>query len=279
MDDLIFSMDSRFRDHELYPNSGKFVCKLNYKIKNAIYIRLSSIELPNIYYTFTKVKDNISFIIKIINSTYTVTIPEGSYTSELMLNVIQEQLDLINNYKEQQLRIIFNEITSKTTIVNKNNVSFELQFANTTEYPSLGKSLGFINTNYLGKSLYISESVLNVIGDTYIFVKINDYGFTYHKNQANNILAKIVLRKNKNYVTYDDESNLLTKTYTFATTNIDKIFVELLDPYLNVIDMVGQDFSFTLEIGFPKNIYHEVSPLEQIYESKLISVKKEQHMY
>ena len=60
MDNIIINIDSRFRNKQIYNNSGKFIYQLSEKIKNCKYIRLSSFEFPNLYFTFTEKKNNIS---------------------------------------------------------------------------------------------------------------------------------------------------------------------------------------------------------------------------
>ena len=97
MENQIINIDSRFRDKEVYRNSGKFSYYPRYRIKNVSYVRLSSIELPNMYYTFSQSKDNLEFTIQDASSVmHTVAISEGSYTSDLLLNHIQDR----NSQKE-----------------------------------------------------------------------------------------------------------------------------------------------------------------------------------
>jgi len=59
MDNIIINIDSRFRNKQIYSNAGKFTYHLGDKIKNCKYIRLSSFEFPNLYFTFTEKKNNI----------------------------------------------------------------------------------------------------------------------------------------------------------------------------------------------------------------------------
>ena len=61
MDNIILNVDSRFRDKKKYPNSAKFTYRMSETIKNCKYIRMSSIEFPNLYYNFTLKKGNTSF--------------------------------------------------------------------------------------------------------------------------------------------------------------------------------------------------------------------------
>jgi hypothetical protein len=56
MENQLINIDSRFRNKNKYQNPGKFTFHLKEKIKNVKYIRLSSVELPNLYFTFTDEK-------------------------------------------------------------------------------------------------------------------------------------------------------------------------------------------------------------------------------
>jgi hypothetical protein len=149
---------------------------------------------------------------------------------------------------------------------------FSINFTNSGPYPSLGYILGFRKNTYNsvlnGEKRYVkSESQLDVIGDNYIFLKVNDYGRIYNFNQLNNnnegeeliysYLAKVILNTPKGDKVFDN-NNFITKEYIFRQpTNIDRIDVELIDPLGKTIDMVYMDFSFTLEIGsvYDVNLY------------------------
>jgi hypothetical protein len=61
--------------------------------------------------------------------------------------------------------------------------------------------------------------------------------------------AKIIVDSAKYQYTYDNGSNTITKEYFFQQpTNISGFQVRLSDPYDQDVDLVGLDFSFTLEI-------------------------------
>ena len=61
MDNIILNVSSIFRDKSLFPDSTNFEYKLPTKLKNIIYIRLTSVEIPNINYVIKASKNNNSF--------------------------------------------------------------------------------------------------------------------------------------------------------------------------------------------------------------------------
>lgn len=277
MENIIINIDSKFRDKRLYPNAGKFTYFPSEKVKNVKYIRVSSIEFPNMYFTFTALKKNTSFKITRGTNIFNLLVEDGMYSSELLLQAIQDQLDAFNTTITGGFAIQLNMITGYITI--QNNASFTIDFSNSnSRYESLGFQLGFRKNVYTSQTKVVdgqtvhyitSESQLDVVGDHYLFLKINDYGVIHHdfedieikdqsgnvierrKNQGDkNILAKIIVYNNKTEHLYDNASNFLTKAYTFRQPlDLTKFNIELIDPKGNTLDMVYMNFSITLEVG------------------------------
>ena len=262
MENILINVDSRFRNTDLYPNSGKFTLKLNQPIKDVLYIRLSSIEIPNLYYTFSKCKKNVSFIITIELVETAIFICDGFYDSTQLLNRIQSELP-------SGMTITLNLINGITIITHTK--SFKINFGNNSSKKTLGQHLGFIKDEYTSvlneitnKYQIISESLLDAIGDHYIFLSVNDYGKIYNFNKTSidynetldNYLGKIILSVNKGEKNFDN-NNFITKKYVFRQpTNINKLDIELIDPVGNIINTRYMNYSFTLEVGV-------------IYDSKL----------
>jgi len=278
MDNIIVNIDSRFRNKQVYPNSGKFVYNLSENIKNCKYVRLSSFEFPNLYFTFTKTKVNTSF--KIIKDfvSFDVIIEDGFYASDSLLTAIQTQLSNANLTLGTNLTIEFNYNNGFVTI--QNDSAFSLDFSNSnSRYPSLGYQLGYRSDKYVintstvinGSFTYSlsTESQLDTIIDSYLFLKLNDYGVIYHDfedilvkdYQGNiierqkyignrNIFAKIIINANKAEYVFDGGSNFLTKSFIFRQpVDLNRLSIELSDSKGNIVDMVHMDYSFTLEIG------------------------------
>ena len=263
MENALINIDSKYRNKIIYPNAGKFSIKLGDKIKNVEYIKITSIEFPNFYYTFEQKKNNTSFIININSNSYIVQISNGNYTNTSLINKINNILTSLSlptfNFNDNNL----------LKIIHSNN--FTLDFSTFNIYESLGTILGFSNNIYnsqydnINNNYYIqAENQLNIPNDNYIFIRINDYGIIYNTDKIldkyiqldtsyrlnkNTYLGKIILNKKNEYV-YDNK-NFITKQYIFRQrVNIDRFDIELLDPYFNTIDMNNLDYSLTLELGY-----------------------------
>lgn len=264
MENILINVDSRFRNIDLYPNSGKFTLKLNQTIKDILYIRLSGTEIPNLYYTFSQAKQNISFTITVAGNDTIVTISDGFYDATQMLTNIQAKLPAGMN-------IALNLLNGIVTISHATTV-FSINFSNNSSKKQLGNYLGFIKDNYTSffnnaRQEIVSETLLDTIGDNYIFLRINDYGKIYNFNKAttdynetiDNYLGKIILTANKTDKNFDN-NNFITKRHIFRQpANIGKLDIELLDPNGDTIKTNLIDYSFTLELGviYDKELYKQ----------------------
>jgi hypothetical protein len=271
MENIILNIDSNFRDKNIYKNPGLFTYKLPVPLKNINSIRLSSIELPTLFYTFSKAYNNLTF--NIIDSdpnigNITITIEEGNYDSTKLIDNIQLQLMDINNNYGTQYSILFNDINYKVTITNNN--PFTLIFNNdnvSNGYNSLGNRLGFTldNNGYLyinqgtdtnGNFFWEGESFLNVTNDEYLFLRVNDYGVIYNDVRNNALFAKIIVYNNQ--FVFDNGANFLTKSFEFKQpVNISKLEFELINRFGQTIDMKLMNYSMTFEFNqiYDRNVY------------------------
>jgi len=247
IENQIINLDSRFTNIK---NSNKYIFNLENPYKNVTSISLTSIELPNVFYTFTSTKKNNFIVIEDIK----VSIQEGNYSVLDLFEFLNSKLATIKDSRDIDIEISYSSINGKTTIKELNNKPFSLTFLNDSAYQSLGYHLGFRKNHYTSSYEYISEAIIDIIGDNYIFVRINDYETICNLRSGCKYFAKIILATNKYTVVFDNNSNFITKKYNFLQpTNINKINIELYDLYDNEINMNYQDFSLTLEI---KQIYN-----------------------
>ena len=270
MENIIVNIDSDFRDKKKYPNPGFFTYNFSDKIKNITYIRLSSIELPSIFYTFTASNNNITFTVVFGSNTQDIVIEEGNYDSAIIVSEIQSKFDVINENYGTAFRITWDIINYKITITN--TTAFTLIFNNDDEHRSLGDRLGYTldNNSYLASNQYTkydttsnlnlyfwtANTVLDITKDDYLFLRINDYGVIYNDVRPNGLLAKVILYEEQFVV--DTGANFLTKSYLFKQpTTLNKLEIELVDKRGKTVDMNLINFSFTLELGqiYDKNQY------------------------
>ena len=122
----VVNIDSRFRADPQDPSTD-FTFKLKNPMKNIISLRISSIEFPNTYYTFSNARQNTKFTLyynKSLNNTtiyeQIISIDEGNYSPEELVDTINEIL--IDN----PVSISYNPIKGK--ILFDSQYYFEIDF-------------------------------------------------------------------------------------------------------------------------------------------------------
>ena len=217
----------------------------------------------------------------------TIILPDGNYTSEEIICELQKEIDTkLKTPFGIFISIMLNTNSAKITIINNGLATYPLTSATAVPTaPAKAFSLGFItsignkdrNHNfglgyYLGfrqkyykvdkttPSLLVpsliaatitAEGCLDVVGDQYMFLCVNDLHTVEQKTNKDyfQCLAKIIIREEKQAVIYDDGGTLLSNEIIFPSpVDINILNIKLLDPYGDVIDLCQMNFSFSLEI-------------------------------
>lgn len=274
----VISVDSRFRTNRQDVNSD-FLFKLVNRVKNVVSVRLSSIEIPNTWYTFANCRGNISFVISTSTQNpdgtystkaFTVTIPEGNYSLDTNLdNCLQTVLATAMNtaVPGKQFSVVLNSISGLITISANDEFTLDFTsgpFAGRIDNWGLGYNLGFRDGpppygNFTSTRVTpYAESVTavalpDILGSNYVFLSLNadwrvvEHNHPDHSNLAS--FAKIVVDVNKNDIIYDNGSNLLTKTYNLKQpTDISSFKISLFDEYGQFLNLKGGEVSLTLEV-------------------------------
>jgi hypothetical protein len=250
----ILNIDSRFRSDLKQPTTD-FTFKFTHPYKNLIRLRIASVEIPNMVYTFTK--NNNSFTIRAYDITnilrdVIITIEPGNYTSTDLVTTIQTEfitklrdpygifmtIDL--NLNNGKITLTHNgvatyPVTSVSPAPTASGKPFVLIFATFEKYkkrPSafgLGYNLGYrcpiykvTNSEVVGSPpiteySLIAEGCIDVVGDTYMFLNVNDLHTVEQTTYGTYLqtLAKIIIRDEKFGVIYDDGSSFLANEIIF----------------------------------------------------------------
>ena len=195
------NLDTRFRPNYYTSSSTDFSLTLPVRIKNAVSMRIASIEIPISWYVVAKYWGNSFFKIEwgdngdgTFNNDYTVTIPDGNY--ELFWQAATEATDLastINTFMHANgdptlQNIVFNvDRTSgrsgfawKPGSTQSNfRVTFSIDENGNSDFSTilqfrLGWLLGFRVGFYEGLSI-VSEGICYMKGPRYAFISINDF--------------------------------------------------------------------------------------------------------
>jgi len=122
----------------------------------------------------------------------------------------------------------------------------------------LGWMLGYRKGLYNTKKLqYTSESILDIIGPKYLYLSIDDHQKSINSNfkSANKtslpgtIMSRISLKGAAfNVQTQNDFSVYSEPRYYYGPVKISKFDIKMLDEFGRIVDINGNDFSFTLRM-------------------------------
>lgn len=280
------NLNSCFRNNYYQSNPCDFLYILPSEIKNVVSMRLVSIEIPNSWYLFSKLKKNNIFEIILEEENrekcgYKIEVPEGNYTSETLEEYLNSNY-FFNSGMENDLKYIkfsinpYNHKTKFEILEQEEEeepgtgregglgkkLSFSLKFSeniNQNFMNTFGWIIGFRVGNYVKITSYIeSEGLFDAGGDRYIYVCINDY--QYNSNASNivcfdkgilneEVIAKIPMVNGKLSLIINDNNLPLSKIRLYnGPVNLSRLQIKIMDHFGNIIDLNNMDFSLTLEL-------------------------------
>lgn len=93
------NIDTIFRENYDTTKSTDFLLTLNEPLKNVISLKLASLEMPNMWYSFSSLEKTNTFKISCFNipngnpdQTYTITIPDGNYLASTFEDIMNSIL-------------------------------------------------------------------------------------------------------------------------------------------------------------------------------------------
>jgi len=244
------------------------------EIKNVVAMRLVSIEIPNSWYLFSKLKKNNFFeiILEVNKEKFgcKIEVPDGNYNSETLEDYLNSNF-FYNSGMENYLKYIkfsinpYNlkskfEVLDSADLENL-NISFSLKFVENNGQNimnTFGWITGFRMANYVKLVDIESEGLFDAGGDRYIYLCIND--FQYNNNPSNmvcfdkstlneDVIAKIPMINGKLSLIVNDNNSVLSKVRFYnGPVNLSRLQIKILDRFGSVIDLNNMDFSLTLEL-------------------------------
>jgi hypothetical protein len=279
-------LDTKFCDepfsHQNQPSSYNFT--LSDRLTDVKAITVVNAEVPMSFYNISASIGNNYFKVSTDTSNVIIVIPDGQYTIADLSNNINTQISAFSSNK-----LFYGTFSSNNTSYFYANPSgtYKIDFAvdktgNFDKYhfkSKLGWVLGFRDISYtvIGSNLtsiptthpekcVISEAVYNLIVLRYLYLAVDEltngnqdsFISLLPKSRINkNILGKIIV--DNNMFPYGTMSNVNvhtglltsdTRTYTGNKVDIQKLNVQLLDDWGNLVNLNGIDFSFGLKIEY-----------------------------
>lgn len=284
---IIVNVDSTFRNSQTMKSSN-FYYDLPFPIKNAIKMRLASIELPNTWFEFSLINYQNTYFTVIApditgtQRTINITIADGNYSTSQLLNAIQTLFNNIRATLGIYLIISIDPYSLKVSITFQGTIppntaspppvptnppsgpfvlDFNTPLISQTDW-GLGYLLGYRQRYYTVTNIFNDvytqqgESICDTVTASYVFLIINDWYAVIQKTEENyfDATAKIIVRQDKGQVIYYDGSDLISNQITFPSPiDINQIKVQLVDRDGNILDLNSMTFSFSMEITQVQN--------------------------
>lgn len=264
------NIDTRFRNNYYGTSSSNFHFDLPIKFSDVMQVQLAAFEMPFSYYNVSKQMGNNFFSITLTSSgvNYVITVPDGNYTAAGLVAYLQNYVTTIVPILSG-FQFIYN-IDSATgsgssQLIIGSSANFTLNFQcdingnpdTTNPLPlKLGWMMGFRNGIYTGNNNYVSEGLMDLAGQKYLYLVVDDYNnnvnnsfySAFNSSILNkNILARISFQPSPFGVAAQNNLSLITtpRQY-FGPVDIQKMNIQLLDEYGRVIEMNNMDYSFCL---------------------------------
>ena len=260
----IINIDTRFRVNPEDTTASNFFFMLPTTIRNVLRIRLTSIEFPNNYYQFTEKRMNVCFRVIYKSGSQAmgvpICIPDGNYTACDMEEAINKVLKATPEVSWLSVKFLpdtgrFEFSATQTFAIDPTYESKERLF----DY-GLGYYLGFKRClrraaveliNDIPTWKVISDCPANFAGDSYLFLRLNDYTCVRHTFHGNtlNVFAKIIINQSKNDMAFDDYAgDHIKEVVLTGPEDLKRLHIQVLDAYGEVVDLTCINFSFSLEI-------------------------------
>ena len=284
-------MNTLFREDYTSTMSTDFNIVLPAYFKNVLSLRLSSLQLPNVMYNISAANGNNTMYIEVDNGgpNGVVTMPDGNYDINSFITVLQTQLN--TQLSTTNFSVTYDQYTQKITITYSDpplNPNFAMVFyvpipkydkykdlhkpdndyrknecVDISQiYKGFGWFMGYRKAEYSGATSYTTEAVYSSSPYEYIYFTLNDYNMSQSQNifgmfsksiLGDNILAIIPVTSTSFNICFDNGVNLLEKKREYyGPVNIQRLKIQLLNQYGEILCLNNMDFSFSLEfeIGY-----------------------------
>lgn len=276
-------LNSLYREDYLTTSATDFSLILPNPFKNVLSVCLSSIQLPpTIHRISAQLQNNSVYFYEIgTDIEGTIVLPDGNYNGDAFADLLQTSINTQLG-TDARFVVLYNEYTGRITISNT-TYRFDIRFltddfiANTSKnkfqqvsytepknvkcapvtevYKRLGWLMGFRLAEYKDDDTYTTEGLYNGSSPDYVYFILNDFNNSQSQNIigmfsksviGNNILAMIPI------ATQNCCDLIQKKREYFGPVNINRIKIQLLNQYGDIIHLNNMDFSFSLdlEVGY-----------------------------
>ena len=261
-----FNIDTRFQEEYNIMKTASFQYLLPQRITGVKSIAVRSIEIPISFYPFSKNRGNTFF--QVDNTS--ILIADLNYDASSLVSAVNSlfvsKIDNFTVVLNTNKSVTITNTGTSSRVVNF-NVDASGNFNRYSFKSTLGWCLGFRQPSYTiasGKSI-TSEGIVDVNNIRYLFLVVDEFRQSNPNSfvsplsnslLSKNVLARISLNPSVfsfgSIITANTFNGLLLSDQRMYSGNVDlqKLAIQLVDEWGNVIDLNQLDFSFCLEIEF-----------------------------
>jgi len=251
------SVDSRFADRR-FADSADYQIRLPSATKNIMRVALASVEIPNVEWVFSSAHGNLTYDISTDGGATWITITAlqaGNYaTAADLVAAVAASL------APHGITLTLDPVAQSSVITIPLDMSIRWTstvsaVAARATHWGLGYYLGFRQRIISEAGTTVSEAPVLVRANPYYLLQLStpdpleSLQHRLPEGAYVGAFAKILLRNDAYTTEFDDGGNLLRKDYTFLSpTNITNLRIRVLDPFGDVVDLRGTEWSLTLEL-------------------------------
>jgi hypothetical protein len=276
------SIDSRFAD-QIYKGTGDFMIRLPSTYRNIMRIAVSSVELPLVEYLFSEEHGNLNFSVSVATTDYdgftpptfgpwvNLQITAGNYSSGGLAAEIERVLQTVNpNFLCSLdpiagfIRIRYNgsrffkvNLTSNNSTIAARpthwGLGYYLGIRTKGPITSTGAEAGsdFMQNQYavMGTAILLTQPIPYYLLQLQCPDMLENITHRVSAGASVPAFAKLVLRNGVYQLQFVDGGDWMRREYTFlAPSNVSQLRIKILDPYGEIVNMQGMDWSLTFEM-------------------------------
>jgi len=262
-----FNIDTRFQEEYNLVKKASFQYILPQRIADVKSIAVRCVEIPVSFYPFSQSRGNTFFQV----DASSVVISDLNYTASSLVTTINSGFTSKIHANFQISLNTNNTVSISNTSGSSHTVNFNVDASgNFNRYSlksTLGWCLGFRLPSYTipNNKTITSDGIVDINNIRYLFLVVDEYRQSnpnsFISPLSNSILSKNVLaRITLNPAIYPFGSILTANTFNglllsdqrmyAGNVDLQKLMIQLVDEWGNVVDLNQLDFSFCLEIEY-----------------------------
>jgi hypothetical protein len=220
-----------------------------------LYISIDNVAIPYSFYGISELNNTVQVTEYDINDenpeTFNVTIDSGNYNYATLATEFEAVIN-DQSKKGYTYALAYNKTTNKYAITSLDaHAIFDFNLDN-----SIYRQLGFDLKQYTLTSSLISDSVIEMLSQSHLYIRFLDYNldraYDIYTRSTSNILSKVPVNSGAGGIIYlNDNTNFETP---LKESIISTLHFQLTDEWSQLIDLNKKSYSFDLIVHVVKKI-------------------------